>query len=444
MKKQLQLFLVLTCMLLPGIQSAKGQTPKRNHLVVYTDLPRLTMLSSNAKWAAGFTPGGGCSYVVNLQTEEVFIIDNDSNTDIYGISDEGMVVGAAFGFPAIWTLDGKMTPLPMSEGEIFGSAHAITPDGRYIIGTMGGFVNGVPVRWTIQNDGSYGLPEMLMTPDKDFFGKKPDGYCADIISSDGSMIAGRLVDNEYAWFPVLWKNIEVTPEPTIFGVEWMVEEGRWNGARSSLATFTADDKYIVGIFNMGDGIIKNWLYNIEENKTETLNLSGEIICLHTTDGKTISASPGVYLYRSAFIDIPGRDGMTLEDYVQENFGLNMLKEMDRSGTPMAISADDKTIVGFSAHRSGPMVAYSLQMGIDPTGIKATPTEKPKVYADADGRIIVNGAQGATVTLSDTSGKILSSVVASPDAIIPAQEGIYIVKVALPSVSFINKVVVNKN
>lgn len=442
MKKQLLLFLALACVLLPGMQSVKGQTPKENRITVFIDLPRFLNLSDNAKWAIGFTSGGGSCYRVNLENEDVVIIDSNEDSEIYDVSDEGMVVGTTFGFPAIWTPEGEMIPLPLPDGIIEGVANGITPDGKYIAGVSGkGFSRSSPIRWTLQSDGSYTYEE-LMIFEKDLYGKEPMSFMLDIISSDGSIMAGRMIDDNAAWIPMLWKNIEVTPEPITFGLEELFdEEGNWNGAHGSPMSFTLDGQYIVGLFDLGSYTIKSFLYSVEENKIEIPTLSGEMLFLRTSDGKLISGSPGVNLYRSAFIDIPGQEGMPLEEYVQENFGLNMLEEMDRSGTPIAISADDKTIVGWSGHRSGPMVGYCLRMGVDPSGIKAIPTEKPEVYADADSRIVVKGAQGATVTLSDMSGKVLSSAVACPNAVIPAEKGIYIVKVALSNVSFINKIAV---
>ena len=99
--------------------------------------------------------------------------------------------------------NGEEHILPMAEGYRVAIPNAITPDDRYIVG-LGGYAmyNGdrgshkvFPLRWTLQDDGTYGEPEALDYPDKDFQGLMPQTIIPNCISNDGRVIAGQMVSN---------------------------------------------------------------------------------------------------------------------------------------------------------------------------------------------------------------------------------------------------------
>ena len=80
---------------------------------------------------------------------------------------------------------------------------------------------------------------------------------------------------------------------------------------------------------------------------------------------------------------------------------------------------------------------------DVTSVQASKVEKPVVYCGEDGKITVNGVQGAQVTLSDLSGRVVESLDATGETVVLSGEkgSIYLVKVAFGKVTFISKVIV---
>lgn len=450
MKKLLLGILGIAFGLMSGVGSVLAQTPGENRLLVFTDGGWFVGISDNAKWAAGYlTHEAG--FLINLETETVIqLLSNEVNySEAKDVADDGTVVGTANGLPAYWTSDGKYDPLPLPPGNFEeGQVAGITPDGKIISGYVydSGF-SATPLRWLRQDDGSYKV-EKLKGLDKDLFGKRPlGGFFVDAISADGSMIAGRMCDNNYGWFPVLWKNVEETPLPVVIAKDrQMTDAGKWNGWNCEIFSFSADNKLLLGVYTDNSveyGPTHGYVYNIAEDLMTLPEMSGDVLSLVTSDGKLISASPAGFPYRSAFIDVPGKGGFKLEDYVQEHFGVNMLEQLDGSGTPMAISADEKSIVGFAGYNGSAMAGFCLQMGKDVTSVRAEKLEKPAVYADVAGNITVQGAKGAKVTLADLSGRVISTCDANSDAVLlPGIKGqVYLVKVAFDHVIYLSKVIV---
>lgn len=417
---------------------------------MFTDGGRFIGISDNAKWAVGYL-SHEMGFLIDLEAETVMQLTGDAvnYSEAKDVSDDGTAVGTANGLPAYWTSDGTYHPLPLPPGEYSeGAIAGITPDGRIISGGVYGTgFRGVPLRWLLQEDGSYQVEKLQML-EKDLFGKRPlGGFYLDAMNSDGTMYAGRMCDNEYGWFTAIWKNIEETPLPVIVGQEFQkTEDGYWTGWNASPFAFTADDKYLIGI--MADnteafGPTYALKYDVEQDKMTLPEITGDLFCLMKKDGTMFSASPGGFPYRSAFIDIPGQEGQPLEKYVMEHFGVDMLDQLDGSGTPIAMSADEKSIVGFAGYMETAMVGYCLRMANDVTSVQASKVEKPVVYAGEDGKITVSGVQGAQVTLSDLSGRVVQSLDATGETVLLSGEkgSIYLVKVAFGKVTFISKVIV---
>lgn len=451
MKKLVLGILGIALGVMAGSMNVCAQTPDENRLLVFMDAGRLIGISDNAKWAVGYL-SHEMGFLVNLETETVMELTSDqvNFSEARDVSDDGIAVGTANGFPAYWTSDGEYHSLPLPPGNYSeGTVAGITPDARVISGYVAGTgFRGVPLRWLRQEDGSYNV-EKLQVLDKDLFGKRPlGGFYVDAMSSDGTMIAGRMCDNEYGWFTAIWKNVEETPLPVIVGQEFQKsEDGYWTGWNASPNLFTSDGKYLIGVMEDNTeafGPTYALKYDIEKDEMTLPEITGDLFCLLKADGTMISASPAGFPYRSAFIDLPGQAGMPLEQYAKEHFGVDMLEQLDGSGTPMAISADEKSMVGFAGYNGTTMVGYCLRLANDVTAVHAEKVEKPTVFTAADGTITIKGAKGAKVTLSDLTGRIIDSRDVDGETVMLSGEkgSVYLVKVAFDKVSYLTKVIVN--
>ncbi len=99
----------------------------------------------------------------------------------------------------------KLLPLPEGASTTGNIANCITPDGKYICGSLDG-VYDVPCVWTRNADGTYGQPEVLPHPDKDFAGLTPQYVLANYISNDGTIVCGQMTDNSgFMHMPVVFR-----------------------------------------------------------------------------------------------------------------------------------------------------------------------------------------------------------------------------------------------
>lgn len=115
----------------------------------------------------------------------------------------GMIVGSISLYdPGVW-YNGAWTALPLQEGMKKGTntlANGITPDGKYICGSVSTSVSlgessnttYFPCIWEMKEDGTYGEYELLPFPEKDFTGRSPQYITALCISDDGKTVAGQV------------------------------------------------------------------------------------------------------------------------------------------------------------------------------------------------------------------------------------------------------------
>ena len=165
--------------------------------------------SPDGKWLIEETNG-----FVNIHdgaTGATYEYGDDFATYVVGlgnsVTNTGRLVGCLSNSkPGYWDAATQTwAELPTKESDVlYGSlANSITPDGKFICGSMatGDFMgnestlNLVPVVWTLQDDGSYGMYEVLPHPEVDFLGKVPQYATAIAISDDGQTAIGQLVDN---------------------------------------------------------------------------------------------------------------------------------------------------------------------------------------------------------------------------------------------------------
>lgn len=114
------------------------------------------------------------------------------------LTDDGYIVGMIPDGAALWH-DGEWHLLPVGEEHIYGGeANGITPDHKYICGSVGCDEFGgdglmmQPCLWTLGEDGNYTF-ELLPYPTRDFTNQEPEYVTAICVSDDGTTVAGQVL-----------------------------------------------------------------------------------------------------------------------------------------------------------------------------------------------------------------------------------------------------------
>lgn len=118
------------------------------------------------------------------------------------VSNTGVVVGNVLqADKAAYWENGKWTNLKLPANTQESYANGVTPDGSMIVGNISpsmhtGYdgVSLIPVYWLRQTDGSYGDPQFLPYPNKDYTNRPPQNVTAVRVSADGKTIAGQMKD----------------------------------------------------------------------------------------------------------------------------------------------------------------------------------------------------------------------------------------------------------
>lgn len=173
----------------------------------------ISSISDNGKWIVGET-GINSIRIINLETDQAWNYNwsGAENDEGYttgtsrAISDEGVVAGEVSSVPSYWK-GGKWSALKGytrdSYGVINALVKAITPDGSMIVGGLGkggsmyddGDVQFLfPCVWMRNDNGTYGDPVWLPSPEKDLFGRVPQRVTCLAVSTDGKAIAAQMTD----------------------------------------------------------------------------------------------------------------------------------------------------------------------------------------------------------------------------------------------------------
>lgn len=117
------------------------------------------------------------------------------------VSNNGIVVGyqVMYEKAAYWQ-NGKWANLPNKAD--LSHAQGISADGSMIVGTISGNdysgdyegLMSIPCYWEVQEDGTFGDPQVLPYPTEDYMGRSPQRVTAVMISEDCNTIAGQVLD----------------------------------------------------------------------------------------------------------------------------------------------------------------------------------------------------------------------------------------------------------
>lgn len=436
------------------LQTVKAQTPTdENHILVFENAGRLVAVSGNAKWAAGYISKSS-GYLVNLETKTVIELlgGEVGSSEAWGVTNDGTVFGVANNLPAYWNNEGVFQGyLPVPGDPAAGDVCGVTPDGKYVGGNVyGSGFKGIPLRWERQEDGTYQYRKLTVF-DKDYFGKKPSGFYVDAMSNDGTMFSGRMSDYEATYWPVIWKNIDQDEAPAYFGLENLVsEDGTYTGWDGWPQGFTKDNKYLFGQFEdhtgEGMGMVSHpFKMDIATNSVEFLQTQGNIMAMLLTNGDIITNVYSGTPYTNSFVDRANGDQYSVENFLKELYGVDIEETiLDASGRIEKVSDDERTWVGFAGINGTGMGGFAYQLGNtkgDLVSVSEVQANAPVILSE-NGKIIVKGASANQVVVSDMSGKVLSTRIASQTTVIPAVKGqACIVKVVTDKASYIKKIMV---
>lgn len=130
-----------------------------------------------------------------------------TDASLYGITDDGTAVGFTETDAIVVSLDGTVKVLPVPEDtEVGGVAvsytafcYGVTADGKTIVGVVSD--DNYNQQATIWRDGKY---EFLPLPTVEEAGFEYSGSRADLISADGKVIAGALIDDMSTNPVIIW------------------------------------------------------------------------------------------------------------------------------------------------------------------------------------------------------------------------------------------------
>ncbi|MEG1294691.1 MAG: hypothetical protein RSD33_10935, partial [Clostridium sp.] len=158
-------------------------------------------ISPNGNWVIS-TENTATAYLYDDSTGEVV---NLLTTDItfceaHAVGNDGTVVGIASGMPGYYK-DGQWYILEMPKGYSEGQARHISEDGSVIYGFVNQGFYYKPVVW---RNNVIEYPEV---PSRDLFNKIPQGGFMLFQATDNEeVMIGRMMDAEYAWYPMIWKD----------------------------------------------------------------------------------------------------------------------------------------------------------------------------------------------------------------------------------------------
>lgn len=203
MKKFLLSAFAVCCMCAAPAQ--ENPVPYQSHTAVFTNV------SPNGKWAVGSTQGTG--YFLNAQTKNLTLFkDSEMTYDIYGISNNGLAVGAhtyigvvgGILTPCYFTEDGDIVDLPFNDN---GVGMACSEDGSIIVGN----INYRPVVWYRNASGEYDEYQELSFEVMGFDRRPNQTTWVMGVSNDGLKVYGRMKDASGSiYWPVIWERNSVS------------------------------------------------------------------------------------------------------------------------------------------------------------------------------------------------------------------------------------------
>lgn len=397
---------------------------------------RLLSLSDNGYYAvgSGVDANGQPTYpfIWDVRNDkQLYLSENGSDEPAtfaaaWDVSDDGKkIVGAYKGLPAMFNIDTNewiMLPLP-SDDYVSGVCHKISSDGKYIIGTAFTVGDGMAVPCLWENEK---LIEVTL-PEKNLYGGISVMNCFDAMSSDCSVITGRMsyvtpeASSAFIYKPETKEFEYIAPEvmtekdPGGFILDNHIEDnvispnGKFIGGIYHCADYTGDpdnyDFFAVSEcftcfnYNVGDKEFTN-LYDVDSN-FEELGISAI-----DDEGVSYAFSPINYPIRMAYV-IKDKQSISLDVYARDNFNIDdLLGEtgFSQTGTIMGVSSDG-SVIGAMADMAGRN--YIIAKSGVLTGIENTKVSNMAV--NVYGNTLYLKGDVASVNIVDVAGRIVADI-----------------------------------
>lgn len=206
MKSNLTLALIGCAALTCAAQQTEGVKLETTPAIIPNAL--VQTLSPDGRY--GVSVDYGFMIIFDFQTGKTWqYIPNETLNEDYFVgvgnpfsANDILVGGTSFNGDACYWENGKWYKLPVLDDTKTNLSKGINSDGSMICGGLGisddmmdeTKVMSVPVVWRRNPDGSYGNPEILPYPEKDFTGRTPNYVTALTVSDDGKTVLGQVYD----------------------------------------------------------------------------------------------------------------------------------------------------------------------------------------------------------------------------------------------------------
>lgn len=350
----------------------QGATPEIRPLT-FSDGTLVLGMSDNGKWAVAYNENDGedsRGKVINTETGEYTLLpnhpkgDETSVTTTYyatDVSDDGtMMVGCFQDNPAAYTEATGWRLLPSPAGWGYGLASAMTPDKRYAVGRCyinPSTQNETAVMWDL---GTLSIVETPNLPTMSLAGENEDQVRFTAISADGRYVVGHtsfttmgytmvfIYDREQAsWSPIGFDYDEAsgTFTPKAEGLRFIDQanfspDGEWVGGSAYVVNADGSEYYAPYRCRTATGEFT--LYNEVESR-------GILAICIDNDGCLMGGTPHDSQLRS-FMARCGNYWFALDDLFNQRYGIDFyaLSGFEYTGSPIALSADGRTIAAFLA------------------------------------------------------------------------------------------------
>ena len=344
------------------------------HKFAYSDNAIATRLSDNGKWAvaqAAYTEtrNSGNAKLVNTETEAytelqtAAEVTRDGACDVQDVTNDGaIVVGAYKGAPAYWSkAAGTWTALPVPSGKSGGLVYAVTPDGKYAVGSCYSATDNYieyATMWDLTEDTVMtlaNLPVLDMTHTDMHQQRFTD------ISADGRYIVGYMsysyvsptgiciyvYDRQTATYRFIGFTPSDTEEwvPDVEGMYFvqdpvMSPNGRYVGVTAYMVKETAgsdvlSEYEVAGLYEVETGTFT--LYDANEDQGYT--------ALAVADNGTVfGATPSGNPVREWFVRHRGF-WYPISMILEQKYGMDFYNKTkyENTGSPLSVSGDGKTV-----------------------------------------------------------------------------------------------------
>lgn len=350
------------------------------HVFNFNDGAILRNISDNGKWGVAYGTNDANSLwmafpkLINFDDDKVteLLTEEESNGLINSasandVTDDGSIVAGSYDFrPAIYhTATGEWEKLPTPEapnGSVWdnGVVNAITPDGKYAVGTMSynSYYGEIPVLWSLE-----GTPTMIETnwPDEDLSGTSQNQTRFTDISTDGKRIVGCV---SYSYINTVMYFLYHVDSKTWEPIGYNIVDNKYVPRHEYIhhcnsVTLSKDGKLVSGTMYMIEPIegsqyfneyVAPFVYDVDNDSFtiyNDINDHGMVITAIENDGTIFASTPDGSPVREWHCRVDGY-WYSFDQILRQIYDIdfNGATGYDNTGTMWAMSNDGLRFVSF--------------------------------------------------------------------------------------------------